>query len=67
MDDLAYKIAAAEMAGNVKLATDLAASAGSQFPGFDAERFIAASAYTDTAYRDALAKPLLQAMARVAS
>ena len=64
MDDMAYRIAAAEMAGKVSLSSDLAAKLGSHFPNFDAGRFIGDSAYTDAGYRDALAKPLKRAIGR---
>ena len=64
LDDMAYKVAAAEMAGKANLSSELLAKLLSQFPNFDAERFVGDSAYTDAGYRDALAKPLMRAIER---
>ena len=66
MDDMAYKVAAAEMVGKEDLSSGMVDELRSQYPDFDVERFIDAGAVDDRGYRDALARPLLQAIARAA-
>jgi TolB-like protein/predicted Zn-dependent protease len=65
MDDLCYRAAAAEMAGEEDLAADAARALLERHPEFDAETFTVSSAYSVDAFRDALAVPLSVAIGRL--
>jgi DNA-binding SARP family transcriptional activator len=64
-DDLAYRVAAAEMTGGAEQSVAPVEALLEQFPDFDATEFIQGSAYTDDEYREALLQPLIRAVGRV--
>jgi DNA-binding SARP family transcriptional activator len=63
LDDLVYRVAAAEMANGAAFSGAMVESLYLNSPDFNADGFIKSCAYTDDDYRDALAEPLSRAIA----
>jgi len=58
-DDLVYRIVAGVGMGNRQTVSEAMKTLGTRFPEFDVSHFVETLPYTDSAYRDDIAKPLL--------